>query len=60
MTAKDYNKLVFKVTGWRGAYPLIVSMRVGDYYELRRDGVPRYLGNARNWPGSTELSGNIS
>ena len=54
MTAKDYNKLVFQVTGWRGAYPLIVAMRVGDYYELRRDGVPRYLGNARNWPGWTE------
>jgi len=54
MTVKDYNKLVFQVTGWRGAYPLIVAMRVGDYYELRRDGVPRYLGNARNWPGWTE------
>jgi hypothetical protein len=54
MTAKDYNKLVSEVSGWRGAYPLIVRMRVGDYYELRRDGVPRYLGNAFNWPGWTE------
>ena len=54
MTAQEYNRLVSDATGWRGTYPMIVTMKVGDYYELGSDDVPRYLGNARNWPGWTD------
>jgi len=51
MVAAEYSRLVYESTGWRGAYPLVVPIRVGDYFQLRSDGVPIYLGNAFNWPG---------
>ena len=51
MVAAEYNRLVHDVTGWRGAFPLIIPIRVGDYFELRDDGVPVMLGNVFNWPG---------
>jgi hypothetical protein len=49
--AVQYNRLVYESTGWRGAYPLIIPIRVGDYFQLRGDGIPIHLGNALNWPG---------
>lgn len=51
MAAVEYNRLVYESTGWRGAYPLLLSIRVGDYFQLRGDGVPVHLGNTFNWPG---------
>ncbi|MGH3189785.1 MAG: hypothetical protein ACRDOL_21485 [Streptosporangiaceae bacterium] len=51
MVAAEYNRLIYRLTGWRGAFPLIVPIRVGDYFELREDGVPVLLGNAFDWPG---------
>jgi hypothetical protein len=51
VVAAEYNRLVHDLTGWRGAFPLILPIRVGDYFELRDDGVPVQLGNAFNWPG---------
>jgi hypothetical protein len=51
MVAVEYNRLVHESTGWRGAYPLVIPIRVGDYFQLRDDGVPIHLGNALNWPG---------
>ncbi len=51
MVAAEYNRLVYDLTGWRGAFPLIIPIRVGDYFELRDDGVPVQLGNAFDWPG---------
>jgi hypothetical protein len=35
MVAAQYNRLVHDVTGWRGAFPLIIPIEVGDYFELR-------------------------
>jgi len=54
MVAKEYDRLVFETTGWRGTYPLIIPVQVGDYFQLRDDGVPIQLGNALNWPGWKE------
>lgn len=51
MVAAEYNRIAHDVTGWRGAFPLVIPIRVGDYFELRDDGVPVLLGNALNWPG---------
>jgi hypothetical protein len=51
MIAEEYNRLFYECTGWRGVYPLVVPIRVGDYFQLRDDGVPIHLGNALNWPG---------
>jgi hypothetical protein len=51
MAAVEYNRLVYESTGWRGAYPLLLPIRVGDYFQLRDDGVPVHLGDAFNWPG---------
>ena len=51
MVAAEYNRLVYESTGWRGAYPLVIPIRVGDYFQLRDNGVPIHLGNALNWPG---------
>ena len=53
MVAAQYNRLVYDVTGWRGAFPLIIPIRVGDYLLLRDDGTPVQLGNAFDWPGWT-------
>lgn len=50
MTAKSYNQMVKDQTGWRGAYPLIVSMKVGDFFQFDSQGVPVGLGNVLNWP----------
>jgi hypothetical protein len=55
MVAGEYNKLVFEATGWRGSYPLIIPVRVGDYFQLRNDGIPIQLGNVFNWPGWKDL-----
>lgn len=54
MSAKKYGKLVMTETGFRGAYPLIVPVKVGDYFELGREGVMVHLGNVFNWPGWAE------
>jgi hypothetical protein len=51
MVAAEYNRLVYESTGWRGAFPLVIPIRVGDYFQLRDNGVPIHLGNALNWPG---------
>lgn len=51
MVAKDFSRLVHESTGWRPAYPLVIPIRVGDYFQLSKDGVPVGLGNARNWRG---------
>jgi hypothetical protein len=51
VAAAEYNRLVYATTGWRGAYPQVVPIRVGDYFQLRKDGVPIQLGNALDWPG---------
>lgn len=53
MVAAQYNRLVYDVTRWRGAFPLIIPIRVGDYFQLREDGTPVQLGNAFDWPGWT-------
>ena len=53
MVAAQYNRMIYDLTGWRGAFPLIIPIRVGDYFELRDDGAPVQLGNAFNWPGWT-------
>ncbi len=49
MSAKEYNKLIASASGFRGAYPLSVPLHVGDYCQLRKDGVPVYLGNVLKW-----------
>lgn len=51
MVAEEYNRLVYEATGWRGAYPLVIPIRVGDYFEMGAQGIPIQLGNAFNWPG---------
>jgi hypothetical protein len=53
MVAEQYNRMVYDLTGWRGAFPLIIPIRVGDYFELRDDGAPVKLGNVFDWPGWT-------
>jgi len=50
VVAVEYNRLVYESTGWRGAYPLLLPIRVGDYFQLRDDGIPIHLGNVLNWP----------
>jgi hypothetical protein len=54
MSAKEYGKLVKSTTGFRGAYPLVVPVKVGDYFEMGEEGVMVHLGNAFNWPGWKE------
>lgn len=56
MTVKDYNKLINEASGFRGAYPLSVPLQVGDYCQLRKDGVPIHLGNVFNWTGWPEAA----
>jgi hypothetical protein len=51
MVAEEYNRLVHESTGWRGAYPLVIPIQVGDYFQLNKQGVPIGLGNAFNWAG---------
>jgi hypothetical protein len=51
VSAKEYNKLVKGTTTYRGAYPLVVPMKVGDYFELNKADVMVHLGNVFNWPG---------
>jgi hypothetical protein len=51
MVAKEFNRLVYESTGWRGAYPLVIPIQVGDYFQLNEQGVPIDLGNALDWPG---------
>jgi hypothetical protein len=51
MVAVEYNRLVHESTGWRAAYPLVIPIQVGDYFQLSAQGVPIGLGNAFNWPG---------
>jgi hypothetical protein len=51
MVAAEYNRMVHKSTGWRGAFPLIIPIEVGDYFELGKDGTQVMLGNALDWPG---------
>lgn len=54
MSAKEFSQLVYGSTGWRGAYPLVIPMEVGDYFEIGRNDLPVYLGNVHNWPGWRE------
>ncbi len=49
--AEQYNRLVHDSIGWRGTYPLLIPIRVGDYFQMNDDGIPIGLGNAFNWPG---------
>lgn len=51
MSAREYSDLVRRTTGYLGAYPLVVPVRVGDYFELGREGVLVQLGNVFHWPG---------
>lgn len=51
MSAKEYSDLVKATTGFRGAYPLVVPVKVGDYFELGKEGVMVHLGNVFHWPG---------
>jgi hypothetical protein len=51
MVANEFNDLVYTTVGWRGAYPLVIPIQVGDYFELNKQGVPIQLGNAFNWSG---------
>ncbi|MGB8384942.1 MAG: hypothetical protein WCG47_27515 [Dermatophilaceae bacterium] len=44
MSAKEYNELVKGTTGFRGAYPLVVPVKVGDYFELNNEDVLVHLG----------------
>lgn len=54
MVAAEYNKLVKGSSGWWGAYPLIIPVQVGDYFQLNKEGIPVGLGNVFNWPGWAE------
>jgi hypothetical protein len=51
VSAKEYSKLLKTTTGFRGAYPLVVPVKVGDYFELGKEGAMVHLGNVFNWPG---------
>src|SRR3989442_8307453 len=51
MVAKEFSGLVYESTGWRGAYPLVIPIEVGNYFQFNEQGVPIDLGNALEWPG---------
>ncbi len=51
MAAKEYSQLVQETTGWRGAYPLVLPIKVGDYFQIGANDLPVGLGNVLNWPG---------
>jgi len=53
MVAAQYNRMIYDLIGWRGAFPLIIPIQVGDYFELSDDGALVQLGNAFDWPGWT-------
>ena len=52
--ASEFNGLVYETVGSRGAYPLVIPIEVGDYFEINERGVPIQLGNAFNWSGWRE------
>jgi hypothetical protein len=45
MAGREYNELVKGATGFCGAYPLEVPIRVGDYYIINDNGVLQKMGN---------------
>jgi hypothetical protein len=50
MVAKEYSKLVKDTTGWCGAYPLVIPIKVGDYFQVDADGAPIHLGSIFDRP----------
>jgi hypothetical protein len=46
---RAYSKDVYETTRFRGAYPLVVPLSVGDYLQIGKDDIPMGLGNVRNW-----------
>lgn len=54
MSARKYVELVKAATGFLGAYPLVVPVNVGDYFEMGKEGVMVHLGNVFHWPGWKE------
>ncbi|QAY71198.1 hypothetical protein [Xylanimonas protaetiae] len=51
MSARDFSRLVRGATGFLGAYPQIVPVHVGDYFDQNDEGVLVKLGNVLDWPG---------
>jgi hypothetical protein len=51
MSARDFSKLVQATTGFRGAYPEIVPVQVGDFYELSEAGMLVKQASIFDWGG---------
>jgi len=51
MTVREYAELVKGATTFIGMYPLVIRLKVGDYYQLNKDLSMVRLGSIFNWPG---------